>query len=420
MLREDQAAHLLKKCESLVCRQLTKIRGELKKPEGRAAAIWELICLEAFVQIASLAHEPDHRSKPDLVLSIENADDLWVEIAYLYPRNWKNMRRSRDLCLWIYQQAAAFRIPEFKISVHTYGKAGIATGPACELPDQHEKKAVQRSAPFRTFFERIAAYPHIGFELVLAPYTVLLRYDPTASGPYVIGGGVVEESPANVREHALFRVLQEKLKQHDPPGPYVVCVGSDQSPALSQHSGSYGIGESDAVAKIFELPSGARISAVLAVSIEAPISIEEAREKIAVAHARLYQNPNAKSGLASEHFDALMQLNFNRWAFDYRLEKWESRNFEKFSRSNGFLTMGYSIEKNIEMTIPSTILVDCLAGRTTLKDHYPDSPGARLLKCIEEGWDVIGCSFEPEEIEKGFSSRVKLVLVPPPERVFRD
>lgn len=417
MLKEDQAAHLLKRCESLAGQRLSKIRGELRKPGGRAAAIWELLCMEAFAQIARLTHEPDRQSRPDLVLSISGADDLWVEIAYLYPQNWKNERRARDLCLWIYQKAAASRIPAFKISVRICGNAGNTTGSVCKLPEQYEKVAVLQSGPFCAFFDRIAADPQIGFEIALTPYTVLLTYAPAATGPYVTGGGVVEESPTNIREHALFRALQKKLKQHNPPGPYVVCVGSDQNLALSQHSRSFGIGESEAIAEIFQL--GSRISAVLVVSIETPISIEESRERVAVAYARLYQNPNAARGLAREHYDALMRLDFNRWAFYFRLEKWAPHKEEMFTRSGGPLVMGYE-NGNIELRVPSTILVDCLAGRAALKDHYPDSPGAKLLTCIEDGWDVIGCSFEPQEIEKGLSSRVTLVLAPPSERVFRD
>ena len=77
-------------------------------------------------------------------------------------------------------------------------------------------------------------------------------------------------------------------------------------------------------------------------------------------------------------------------------------------------------KNSVAITIPSTILIDCLAGKTSLHTEYPDQPGMSLLKCIDEGWQIVGCSFEQGAIEHGFANRVTFELAPPPERVYFD
>jgi len=37
------------------------------------------------------------------------------------------------------------------------------------------------------------------------------------------------------------------------------------------------------------------------------------------------------------------------------------------------------------LTMPSNVLVDCLAGKATLGESFSDSPGDALLSCIEKG-----------------------------------
>lgn len=233
MLKEDQTAELLRRCELIAGRRLASARGNLKADDGRASTIWELVCIDAISQIGKLSCEPDHQSRPDIVLSIPDASDVWIEVAYLYPRHWKNERRARDLRTWVYQEAIKRHIQQFKISVHISGLSGKTTGPVSQLPDQHEINTVRNSEAFREFFDDIAKRPNVAIDKQLTPYSVRLAYDPLALGPYIHGSGVVEESPKDVAEHALFRVLGKKQKQHKPDCPYVVCVGSDQSHALS-------------------------------------------------------------------------------------------------------------------------------------------------------------------------------------------
>jgi hypothetical protein len=412
MLREDQAAELLRRCEAAVGQRLTQVRAGLLNAEVRASAVWELLCIDAFAQIGPIAYERlAGASRPDLLLSVHGYSDFAIEAAYVYPRHWRNDRRAREFLSWVYGYAKVKNIPEVRISSHFFGDSTNPAGPVRDLPLEQEKNNVLRSEAFASFFAAIEQRPNEIHEALISPYTVRLKYDPSDNGPFVHGSSSVEESPLKVDQHGLYRALQTKARQHDPSDPYVICVGSDQSTAITRHVRPSGINERDAVAKLFGEYS--RVSAVITVGLEDVVDQGFHR----VAHSRSYQNPAAARPLQKAHIDALSKLNFNRWKFYFALEKWNSPDMSAFEKSAG--PLGFAArEGSISMTIPTTILVDCLAGKTSLKEHYADPSGVTLLKCVEEGWEVVGCSFQAGDIQQALSSTVTLEFARAPERVY--
>jgi hypothetical protein len=54
MLKQDQAAELLHRCELVLSQRLTQVRANLSNPALRASAVWELLCIDAFAQIGSV------------------------------------------------------------------------------------------------------------------------------------------------------------------------------------------------------------------------------------------------------------------------------------------------------------------------------------------------------------------------------
>lgn len=58
MLKEEQAAELLRRCESIAGRALKQTRGNLRRAETRAAAVWELVVSEAVAQLGRVELEP--------------------------------------------------------------------------------------------------------------------------------------------------------------------------------------------------------------------------------------------------------------------------------------------------------------------------------------------------------------------------
>lgn len=57
MLKEEQVAELLRRCEAVAGRVLKQTRGNLRRAETRAAAVWELIVLEAVSQLGRVELE---------------------------------------------------------------------------------------------------------------------------------------------------------------------------------------------------------------------------------------------------------------------------------------------------------------------------------------------------------------------------
>ena len=88
MLREEQAAELLRRCESVTGQHLKQVRGNLKKAESRASAIWELLVLEEVSRIGKVEYEPHKEGSPDILLSLTGGRKIWIEVAFLYPRFW--------------------------------------------------------------------------------------------------------------------------------------------------------------------------------------------------------------------------------------------------------------------------------------------------------------------------------------------
>jgi hypothetical protein len=154
---------------------------------------------------------------------------------------------------------------------------------------------------------------------------------------------------------------------------------------------------------------------VVTIAIETSLVREPGYQKRATG--RIYSNEAAAHPLQQIQVDALMRLDFNRWAYYFPLEQWQSDDITDFKQLGGPLTVN-DYKDTVSLSVPSTILVDCLAGKTTLKEHYPDSPGAKLLTCIEDGWLVVGSSFEPGAIEQGLASQVTLVLARPTASVY--
>lgn len=415
MLKQDQAAELLVRCERLLGRRLGQLRGNLKKPATRAAAVWELLCIDAFARIGILDHEPPGDSSPDIVVRGVGTCPLWIEVAYLYPRFWENDRRARQLLMWLYQDATRLGIHATRISTRFLGDQNHPAGPIRYLPHVHEKSKILESGEWKAFAEAILAEPNAMRSVRLEPYSVIATYDPAANGPYIHSSGPVEEQPKTIEEHNLFRALKTKARQHEPDAPYMICVGSDQSAVIPHLGKPFGITEKDVTTEIFRRESG--VSAVVVVDIATSLAPELKFQKL--AHPRLYLNPRASRPVEGAQIDALRNVDFNRWRFFFDLEKWEQPDKKHFRQSGGDLIIRYE-DGNISLTIPSTVLVDCLAGKTSMHTEYPDRPGESLLKCLDEGWQVVGCSYELGSIEQGRSSQVTLVLAPPPEPVYFD
>lgn len=411
MLREEQAAELLQRCERIAGKRLEQIRGNLRKSESRSAAILELLVLEEVSKIGKVDYEPFDGGSPDILLMLPGERKIWIEVAFLYPRFWKQERQSDAVAKWITEEATKRGISPFKVSCNFDGDRNSVAGPIRTLPNLHERKKFLKEQQVCYFFERINRNPWQSYSIKHAEYSVEFTYSPEKEGPYILtGGGPVQEAPKTVKEHAVYRVLKAKARQHKVEGPRLVWIGSDQSPVLS---GLGTISVRDAVIAAFSETQS--IGGAIVLNIED--SIGTYNKRMRNAEGDIYINSRANECLTEEEVKKLCSLNFNRWDYFFRLKKHEQVGTNAFRRASGSLTLGTS-GCGVRLEIPSNLLIDSLAGKTNLIKEYARDENDTLLKCIKDGWIVRACSWKEGDIEAGQATKVVLELEPPSEPVY--
>ena len=94
MLNEEQVRHLLHRCEQAFGEPLHGIRSRLQD-DGRVAAIWELVCLDALLDIAAVQYEPETAgpTRLDFRVQLPEESPIWVEAAWLEDRFSEHERR---------------------------------------------------------------------------------------------------------------------------------------------------------------------------------------------------------------------------------------------------------------------------------------------------------------------------------------
>lgn len=414
MLREEQAAELLKRCEAVTGRRLEQVRGNLRKAETRSSAIWELLMLEEASRIGRVEYEPHPGASPDILLHLPDGKKIWIEVAFLYPRFWKQERLSNAVANWITEEAIKRGISPFKVSCHFDGDRKNAAGPVRNLPSLHEKKKFLKNVEVDDFFKAIAQLPEQGFSTKHSKYSVTFTYSPNRTGPYIsTGGGLVQEAPKNVKEHAVYRVLKEKARQHQVQGPRLVCLGSDQSPALSRLVGPGNPTVRDAVHTAFCESSS--LSGVIIVKIEDISSTTAGFDRC--AKGEIFVNHRARAPFSEEELNQVSKFNFNRWKYFFRMGKFERTSNDAFRRVGGGLSIKLG-GSGMELEIPSNLLIDSLAGKTNLIDEYGLKEDDAIFKYLKAGWVVTSCSWKPGNIEAGEAPKVVLGLESPPETVF--
>jgi hypothetical protein len=408
MLLIEQASELLKRCETILGTELFQIRGNLRKAESRASSVWELLVLEAAAELGKIEYEPHPGGSPDIRLFLPGYRAIWIEVAFLYPRFWKEERKSNVVTNWIYSEAERRGIPSYKIHPRFYGEQKNNAGPVRKLPELNARKQFLNSSEIKGFFNTINKKPSMHHCIDFTDYTLSVIYLPNAKGPYRTSSGLVQEAPNVVEEHAVYRVLKEKAKQHDINGPRVICLGSDQSRALSRTNAPRVVRLQDAINKIFF--KNRSLSATIIVSIEnAPVIFGRIKKQ---AKFKMFTNPYSKLPLVMEEIQLLSKLNFNKWKYASPLANWKNEGGDHFPNATGTLRWGIG-PLNIKVEIPVNIIVDALAGKTTLAKAFDLKEEDQLYKAFNEGWVVEACAYKNGNIELGEAPKVVLQLSPP-------
>jgi len=403
MLTEDQAAELLRRCEAAVGATLAQVRGNLKHARTRAAALWELLVIDAAAQIGPVEYEPispgNHEGSPDVRLKLPEGRPVWLEAAFLDPRFWKEERKASDVVDWIAQELRRRGIPLGKVRCNIEGSATSKAGPVLRLPDAQERKSFLKEPGLRLFLDAIQDHESEDRCYLSPIYSISIHYNAREAGPYLASSRPVLEAPENLAEHALYRLLGRKARQHDVDLPCVVCVAGDRSQILSYPSGPGQLRTRDAVNELF-----ARSGAVAAVIIVAIKPNEFGR-------GETFLNPNARTRLADREVEILRRLDFNRWKYAFPLPMWESSaGLEWTRRLRGPLTFRPLGGQSMELEIPANVLVDILAGKTTLMQEYGAPPTDPVLNALRDGWGIEDCQFRIGDIQSGVGHKIVLTL----------
>jgi len=407
MLAEEQVAELLRRVEQSLGKELPQTRGNLRNAKTRGAAVWELLVLEAASYLGSIEYEPDTRGSPDILLHLPKGRDLWIEAAFLYPRFWEKERQSNEVTQWLYGEAERRGIPLYKIHPRLDRRDSKA-GPIRVLPAVNERKKFLKEPELTKFFGNIASKPAERHNCTLSRYTVSISYLPNARGPFRSSSGLQQEAAKVVQEHAIYKALIEKAGKQKIAGPKIICIGSDQSPALSPLRGPGQPGVHDAVRAVFSKHRS--ISAVMVISVrDSPAGFSRFEKR---AHGEIFVNPHARELLTEQESEILRTMNFNCWKYTFPMHKWGKNGAEGFRRTSGSLTcrprgMGMEIE------VPTNVLVDGLAGKTNLFKEFRLDGKDIISRALNDGWVVESCSFKPGDIEAGEAPKVVIGLSPP-------
>lgn len=392
MIKEGQVVELLKRCEDITGRRLEQVRGNLSRAESRSAAIWELIVLDASTEIGAVEYEPYADGSPDIRVTLPSGEKIWIEVAFLYPRFWKEERQSFEVLQWLREEAVRRGVDGFKISCTFDGIASLS-GYVRKLPLQQDKNGFLKSEAVSSFFSRVLVNKSEKSSFTHPDYTLAVTYSPESNGGGGGGGGgLVQEAPKHYKEHALYRIVKTKARQHDVPGVRFLCIGTDQSNALSDFVAPNGITPAHALSYSFKETSA--VSGVITVNIESRMQGIGGLTK--GARANIYYNENAKERPSSPDMEVISRLNFNRWKYHYPLTKYDTPSSGLSRKLGGKLTVSTS-KKGGALKIPSTVLLEVLAGRTSLEQEYDLS----CLHLLSGDYHITSSSIEAGSPEAG-------------------
>jgi len=405
MLKEEQVVELLRRYKGVLHNHLKIIKGNLRRTENRAAQVWELIVLDAAARIGQVKYESHPGSSPDIMLNLADGRSIWIEVAYIYPRFWQVERKINSTMYWIFDEAKKQGIPPYKIRPSLDPREKTNAGPILNLPGLHERKVFFEDREIKLFFKQIISNPNNKQKISLTRYSIILEYLPLSRGPYCGWCDVFLETPQTVDEHAVYRVLKKKAEQHDIEEPRIVCIGSDVNQVLSNVPALRG-----AIQAAFkEHPS---LSATIIVKISTVPGRIIGCETI--PQPKLFFNPYARNPISPKERTPLLKIRFDHWKYTWPLPKKETSDNHIIHKMSGRLLQRGRDSRYVQIIeIPANIVIDALAGKTTLDKEYELNEKDDPLRILHEGWEVKSCSFKDADLEAGEASKIVFELIPP-------
>lgn len=418
MLKEVQAAELLRRCEVLAGRELKQVRGNLRKAPTRAEAIWELLVTEAAAQLGRVEYEPPHGG-PDIRLELPTGRWVSIEVTYLHRRFDDDEWRSRAVIRWMHDAEASLGPNPPEIQCFFHGDDKHPAGPRRTLPLEQDRRRFLASVEVVQFLADVSKQPARTHQQRLSEYSVTLTASPREPGShgFCSSGGSLQEAPKVINEHAAFRALRAKVQQHKVAEPHLVCIGSDVSPVLSSKMPNSDLRLEHALSAAVE--KSGELSGVLVASIEYGVTLEQSYSP--VANCTTYPIAVCRHPLSETEWLFIKKLNLNRWKYTFALPRREESPQHRHRDIPGSLEISSTLRGTVKITIPASVLVDILAGRKQLLDDYggcDDQFGQSITKRLQEGWSIVACNLQDGDIQRAEAASVVLELAPPHDDVF--
>ncbi len=308
--------------------------------------------------------------------------------------------------------------PRVAIECNFDGGFVDASGTHLALPAEHERRDFLASPEVSAFLAAVRAAPLERHSVRLSAHTITLTSRPrlSASDTFTSSSRPVLDSPRTVDEHAAFRALRSKLRQHKVDEPYIVCIGSDVSDVLRATMGGFRVRLEDALGAAVR--RSGRLSGILIVPIESKMTaFGGSLSRSAIP--QLFQVSNARHPFTDEDVRFLSGLDLNRWRYTFPLRTTETLPQHRQPKVGGGVRVTSSSSKGpMKLTIPASLLVDVLADRKSLFAEFGGSFDPILRSCLQEGWTVVGCKLLDGDIEQAEGAKMELELASPHEAVF--
>jgi hypothetical protein len=167
VLNEDQVRELLTSCETSLVHRLDGLRASLRTHANRAAAIWELLVLDALLKLGHVEYEQPiaglDSSRPDFRIDLGAGRRIWIDATYLTERFVGNERRADLLRRRFGKEGSARGIPYARLWSRLDGDPTPA-GFRRELPKERIFRAfsgMTASEPSSTRSKRIPTYQRV-------------------------------------------------------------------------------------------------------------------------------------------------------------------------------------------------------------------------------------------------------------------
>lgn len=250
MINEKQAKILLSECEQWLGTHLSELRKKLRNDhENTKSALWELIVLHATAAsivskydenanrnqiIASLIqHEPTLAS-PDIILQPDDCQSLYIEVAYIEPRNQQQEEEVKNFPRWVREKL-------FEGGIKYANSLRIRLNPAdsakdIQVPPRECWKQQLKTDGWKVFVKELSSQK-LPSTWLLEGANVIVEAEGVEQGFSVSSSFPAQNIPETAKDNPIYETIERKAEQakqtwkgkYGSKEPLVLVIGASES-----------------------------------------------------------------------------------------------------------------------------------------------------------------------------------------------